>query len=42
MSMKLEENEDKVNEAVKQRMKDLHHKGQYDLSQSPEEYEKTK
>lgn len=40
MSMKLEENEDKVNEAVKQRMKDLHNKGQYDLSQSPEEYEK--
>lgn len=38
--MKLEENEDKVNEAVKQRMKDLHNKGQYDLSQSPEEYEK--
>jgi uncharacterized protein (DUF3084 family) len=40
MSMKLEENEEKVNEAVKQRMKILHNKGQYDLSQSPEEYEK--
>jgi uncharacterized protein (DUF3084 family) len=40
MSMKLEENEEKVNEAVKQRMKMLHNKGQYDLSQSPEEYEK--
>jgi uncharacterized protein (DUF3084 family) len=40
MSMKLEENEEKVNEAVKERMKILHNKGQYDLSQSPEEYEK--
>ncbi len=40
MSMKLEESEAKVNEIVKQRMKDLHNKGQYDLSQSPEEYEK--
>lgn len=40
MSMKLEESEDKVNEMVKQRMKDLHNKGEYDLSQSPEEYEK--
>ena len=38
--MKLEENEEKVNEAVKERMKILHNKGQYDLSQSPEEYEK--
>lgn len=27
MTMKLEESEDKVNEAVKQRMKDLHNKG---------------
>lgn len=40
MSMKLEESEDRINEGVKQRMKDLHNKGQYDLSQSPEEYEK--
>jgi hypothetical protein len=40
MSMKLEESEEKINELVKQRMKDLHNKGQYDLSQSPEEYEK--
>ena len=40
MSIKLEENEEKVNEAVKERMKILHNKGQYDLSQSPEEYEK--
>jgi uncharacterized protein (DUF3084 family) len=40
MSMKLEENEEKVNEAVKERMKMLHNKGQYDLSQSPDEYEK--
>lgn len=40
MSMKLEESEEKVNELVKQRMKELHNKGQYDLSQSPEEYEK--
>jgi chromosome segregation ATPase len=40
MTMKIEESEDKVNEVVKQRMKDLHNKGQYDLSQSPEEYEK--
>lgn len=38
--MKAEEDKDKVEEAVKQRMKDLHSKGQYDLSQSPEEYEK--
>lgn len=38
--MKLEESEDKVNAIVKERMKDLHNKGQYDLSQSPEEYEK--
>jgi uncharacterized protein (DUF3084 family) len=38
--MKLEENEEKVNEAVKERMKMLHNKGQYDLSQSPDEYEK--
>lgn len=40
MSMKVEQNEDKVLEGVKQRMKDMHNKGQYDLSQSPEEYEK--
>jgi chromosome segregation ATPase len=40
MSMKAEESQDKVEEAVKERMKDLHNKGQYDLSQSPEEYEK--
>jgi len=39
MSMKIEENEEKVQEGVKQRMKDLHNKGQYDLSQSPDEYE---
>eukprot|EP00343_Euplotes_focardii_P002623 CAMPEP_0205806130 /NCGR_PEP_ID=MMETSP0205-20121125/9563_1 /ASSEMBLY_ACC=CAM_ASM_000278 /TAXON_ID=36767 /ORGANISM="Euplotes focardii, Strain TN1" /LENGTH=196 /DNA_ID=CAMNT_0053078459 /DNA_START=281 /DNA_END=871 /DNA_ORIENTATION=+ len=38
--MKVEENEEKINEGVKQRMKDLHSKGQYDLSQSPDEYEK--
>ena len=38
--MKAEESQDKVEEAVKERMKDLHNKGQYDLSQSPEEYEK--
>lgn len=40
MSMKLEESEAKINEVVKQRMKDLHQKGEYDLSQAPEEYEK--
>ena len=38
--MKVEENEDKIEEGVKERMKDLHNKGEYDLSQSPEEYEK--
>jgi len=40
MSMKLEENEEKVNEGIKQRMKEMHSRGQVDLSQSPEEYEK--
>lgn len=40
MGMKVEESESKIDEVVKQRMKDLHNQGQYDLSQSPEEYEK--
>lgn len=40
MNMKLEESQDKVNEIVKQRIKDLHNIGEYDLSKSPEEYEK--
>lgn len=38
--MKLEESEEKINEIVNARVKELHNKGQYDLSQSPEEYEK--
>ena len=40
MNMKLEESQDKINEIVKQRIKDLHNIGEYDLSKSPEEYEK--
>mmetsp|Transcript_6098 Transcript_6098/g.5246 ORF Transcript_6098/g.5246 Transcript_6098/m.5246 type:complete len:183 (+) Transcript_6098:335-883(+) len=40
MTMKVEENQHKINEAVQQKMRDLHNKGEYDISQSPEEYEK--
>ena len=38
--MKLEESQDKINEIVKQKIKELHNIGEYDLSKSPEEYEK--
>lgn len=38
--MKLEESEEKINEIVSARIKELHNNGKYDLSQAPEEYEK--
>ena len=38
--MKLEESEEKINEIVELRIKELHNNGKFDLSQSPEEYEK--
>lgn len=40
MSMKVQDTDEKVEEGVKERMKQLHTEGKYDLSQSPEEYEK--